>query len=165
VAARSENVARAGAVNRSTRIRDLNRSDSVRSDFPRSGRGHHDWSHVHNWGARNGWHHGSEWSSGHDWNWHHHHRFFFEGAWVIGDYPYFGDYPVEYSIDTQPIYPVSSTGVSVQQALADAGYYNGPIDGVVGPGTGAAIAAYQEDNGLPISGRIDDELMSSLGLI
>jgi len=42
--------------------------------------------------------------------------------------------------------------VNVQKALKKAGYYNGAIDGKVGPGTRDAIAAFQKDNGLKADG-------------
>jgi len=56
------------------------------------------------------------------------------------------------------------TAAAVQDALAQEGYYNGPIDGIVGPGTRAAISNYQADSGLIITGMIDDSLVRSLGL-
>ncbi len=42
--------------------------------------------------------------------------------------------------------------VNIQKALKKAGYYNGAIDGKVGPGTRDAIAAFQKDNGLKADG-------------
>ena len=84
---------------------------------------------------------------------------------MIGDYPRFGYDPVGYQYDPQPLYPVNSTVVSVQNVLAQDGYYDGPIDGIAGGGTRGAIADYQSDHGLPVSGLIDAELLSSLGLI
>ncbi|MEQ1861310.1 MAG: peptidoglycan-binding domain-containing protein [Chthoniobacteraceae bacterium] len=52
----------------------------------------------------------------------------------------------------------------VQAALADAGYDPGPVDGVPGSMTRHAVAAYQADNGLAATGRIDTSLVRSLGL-
>ena len=46
--------------------------------------------------------------------------------------------------------------VDVQEQLARAGYYDGPIDGVLGPMTREAIAAYQADNGLAVTSAIDE---------
>ena len=43
----------------------------------------------------------------------------------------------------------------VQSALRDKGYYYGPIDGVMGPETEAAIRAYQRDNNLPETGQLN----------
>lgn len=42
--------------------------------------------------------------------------------------------------------------VNIQKALKKAGYYNGTVDGKVGPGTRDAIAAFQKDNGLKADG-------------
>ena len=42
--------------------------------------------------------------------------------------------------------------VNIQKALKKAGYYNGAVDGKVGPGTRDAIAAFQKDNGLKADG-------------
>ena len=42
--------------------------------------------------------------------------------------------------------------VNIQKALKKAGYYSGPLDGKVGPGTRDAIAAFQKDNGLTADG-------------
>ena len=42
--------------------------------------------------------------------------------------------------------------VNIQKALKKAGYYNGALDGKVGPGTRDAIAAFQKDNGLKADG-------------
>jgi hypothetical protein len=57
-----------------------------------------------------------------------------------------------------------SLAVDVQRRLARRGYYHGPIDGVVGPGTRSAIAAYQADHGLRRDGMMTQEVVSSLGL-
>jgi len=42
--------------------------------------------------------------------------------------------------------------VNIQKALKKAGYYDGPLDGKVGPGTRDAIRAFQRDNGLAEDG-------------
>lgn len=52
----------------------------------------------------------------------------------------------------------------VQLALRRRGYYHGPIDGDLGPGSRAAIRDYQYDRGLAVTGRIDTALLRSLGL-
>ena len=49
--------------------------------------------------------------------------------------------------------------VNIQRMLARRGYYRGPIDGIVGPETRAAIRAFQADNGLRPTGRIDSGLL------
>ena len=55
--------------------------------------------------------------------------------------------------------------VNVQEQLARAGYYDGPIDGMLGPMTREAIAAYQADNGLAITSAIDEPTLAALGLV
>jgi len=55
--------------------------------------------------------------------------------------------------------------VNVQEQLAAAGYYDGPIDGVLGPMTREAIAAYQADNGLAVTSAIDEPTLATLGLV
>lgn len=58
----------------------------------------------------------------------------------------------------------SRTEASVQRALSQRGYYRGPIDGDMGPGSRAAVARYQADNGMKATGAINDSLLRSLGL-
>jgi Putative peptidoglycan binding domain len=55
--------------------------------------------------------------------------------------------------------------VNVQQQLAAAGYYDGPIDGQLGPMTREAIAAYQADNGLAVTSAIDEPTLATMGLV
>src|ERR687897_2069537 len=50
---------------------------------------------------------------------------------------------------------VSSYTKALQQALADAGYYDATVDGIYGPKTVAAVQALQEANGLPQTGTPD----------
>jgi murein L,D-transpeptidase YcbB/YkuD len=49
-----------------------------------------------------------------------------------------------------------------QQALKDKGYDPGPIDGIYGPRTRAAVREYQKKEGLKVSGRFDDDTMGRL---
>jgi len=53
---------------------------------------------------------------------------------------------------------------SAQQQLQSAGYYHGPIDGVDGPMTHAAIRKYQQDNNLKVNGRLDNQTCNKLGV-
>ena len=50
---------------------------------------------------------------------------------------------------------VETYTTTLQQALADAGYYEGEVDGVYGPETVAAVQALQKANGLPQTGTLD----------
>jgi len=53
---------------------------------------------------------------------------------------------------------------SVQMALTRSGYYNGPIDGRIGPMSRQAISNYQSDRGFRVTGYPDANLLNSLGL-
>ncbi|MGN6470726.1 MAG: peptidoglycan-binding domain-containing protein, partial [Rhizobiaceae bacterium] len=53
----------------------------------------------------------------------------------------------------------------VQASLAKLKLYSGPVDGLDGPQTGQAIAAYQKSAGLPASGHIDGFLLKRLGIL
>jgi peptidoglycan hydrolase-like protein with peptidoglycan-binding domain len=50
-----------------------------------------------------------------------------------------------------------------QQALKQAGHDPGPVDGVEGARTTAAVKAYQNANGLSVCGRLDDATRARLG--
>jgi hypothetical protein len=68
-----------------------------------------------------------------------------------------------------PIYgynglPPDQVTVDVQQQLQRDGYYNGPIDGALGPMTREAIAAFQADNGLSVTSVIDEPTLATLGI-
>jgi peptidoglycan hydrolase-like protein with peptidoglycan-binding domain len=52
----------------------------------------------------------------------------------------------------------------VQLALQKHGYYVGDNQGQFGMETRAAVRRYRRDHGLPIIGKIDQELLRSLGL-
>jgi peptidoglycan hydrolase-like protein with peptidoglycan-binding domain len=50
----------------------------------------------------------------------------------------------------------------VQQALSDAGYYHGAVDGVYGPETVQAVEDLQKANGLPVTGAVDKATAAAL---
>jgi peptidoglycan hydrolase-like protein with peptidoglycan-binding domain len=54
---------------------------------------------------------------------------------------------------------------TVQEELAKRRYYAGPIDGILGGQTSAAIRDFQEDNGLPVTGEVSLELVNYLRLV
>jgi hypothetical protein len=54
---------------------------------------------------------------------------------------------------------------NVQQQLAADGYYNGPVDGELGPQTREAIANYQAANGLAVTSAIDEPTLATMGLV
>ncbi|MCE9519997.1 MAG: peptidoglycan-binding protein, partial [Verrucomicrobia bacterium] len=61
-------------------------------------------------------------------------------------------------------YSNNSGDAAVQRALARRGYYQGSIDGELGPQSRRAIARYQADHGLRATGIISSSLLQSLGL-
>lgn len=80
-----------------------------------------------------------------------------------GGYPYSG-YNNYYSYYT-PTYGYNASLVAaVQRRLGQLGYYRGVVDGVAGPRTRGAIAAFESRNGLVVDGRISRPLLDRLGL-
>ena len=55
--------------------------------------------------------------------------------------------------------------LTVQEELAARGYYRGPLDGIAGRGTRAAILKYEQDNGLPRTGEVSLMLVNHLRLV
>jgi Putative peptidoglycan binding domain len=119
--------------------------------------------------------------NGHWWAWD-------RGAWIgleAGYYPwdYFPyyaydyypyDYYPGYYADVEPYY--SNDGVSgslpapdptltvVQQDLTKLGYYRGPIDGLYGRATRDAVAHYQNDHRIAVTGTLTTQTLQSLGV-
>lgn len=66
--------------------------------------------------------------------------------------------------------PASGTVLSVaavrnlQTRLRQLGYYNGAIDGVWGPGAQSAITRFQQASGIAVSGRINPQTVTAMGL-
>jgi hypothetical protein len=52
----------------------------------------------------------------------------------------------------------------VQETLRSDGYYQGRVDGLMGPQTRAGIRRYQESNHLAVTGRLDDQTAGKLGV-
>lgn len=76
-----------------------------------------------------------------------------------GYYPYDGPIYTGYA-DLTPDRVV----INVQVQLQRDGYYFGSIDGILGPQTRQALAAFQADNGLAITSAIDERTIATLGL-
>jgi len=77
-------------------------------------------------------------------------------GWSVMTQPYYVSYPV------YATYPVET---AVQVELKKRGFYAGPIDGQIGPGTQQSIANYQQANGLKVNGKINKALLVSLGIV
>jgi hypothetical protein len=89
----------------------------------------------------------------------------YDGWW----YPAWGYDPYSYYGYDQPIYgydglPPDQVIADVQGALQQQGYFQYAVDGNMGPLTRAAIANYQRDHLLPMTGEIDPATLGSLGL-
>jgi hypothetical protein len=80
-----------------------------------------------------------------------------------GGSPY-GGYNNNYSYYTPSYSYNGSTVAAVQQRLGRLGYYRGAVDGVMGPQTRNAIAAFESRNGMGVDGTISRSLLNSLGL-
>jgi hypothetical protein len=115
----------------------------------------------------------SEW---HDKNWWHSHHnrivFVFDAPyfWNAGYwYPAWGYAPDAYYAWDGPIYasnnlPPDQVIANVQASLQQQGYYQGEVDGLLGPQTRGALAAYQRDHGLYETSAIDQPTLQSLGM-
>ena len=117
------------------------------------------------------------WHEWHDRNWWHNHCetivFVTTGCYFLdGSYwfPAWGYDPLQSYYDYDgPIYTYSDllpdeVIANVQTALQDAGYFYGEITGSLGVDTRAALANFQRDYGLQITGAIDEATVEALGL-
>jgi len=113
----------------------------------------------------------------HDRNWWRQHCntiVFVSGGYYFLDgsywYPAWGYDPLNNYYDYDgPVYTYGNllpdeVIANVQVALQEAGYYGGPITGSLSVETRAALANYQRDQGLLITGAIDEPTIESLGL-
>jgi hypothetical protein len=109
------------------------------------------------------------------WGSHHHSLSLIGGGWYYWDsgywYPAWGydDSAAYYPYDG-PIYvghharPFDQVVADVQSVLQEQGYYHGEVDGLVGPLTQEALAAYQSAQGLPPTAAVDEPTLESLDL-
>jgi hypothetical protein len=71
----------------------------------------------------------------------------------------------EYDDQSGSVDQDSDSGVAVaQDRLARQGYYRDEIDGILGPETRRAIARYQSDHGLRVTGYLSPDTIRALGL-
>lgn len=71
--------------------------------------------------------------------------------------------------DQQSTYQVQASGEQseikeAQRVLKDQDLYQGNIDGIVGPQTRSALRQFQEQQGLQVSGTLDDQTKQALGV-
>jgi hypothetical protein len=146
------NIARTNEARANIARTNVNRNGSHKSmafggsGYANNGGGHYQYAFA----SHGGWNHNQRYF------WHGHHYGWFNNGWFILDPGYYG--PGYNGYNGGPV------SVEVQEALSQQGYYRGPIDGVVGPGTSAAIASYQQNNGLAVTGTITPGLLNSLGI-
>lgn len=100
-----------------------------------------------------------DWNQNQQYYWNHHNYCWYQGGWLIIDA---GFNPYYVTTGYSGNYNNGSIVSSVQQSLANQGYYNGPIDGIMGRGTRHAIANYQGDHNLNATGHINGDLLQSL---
>lgn len=107
------------------------------------------------------------------WRSHYNRIVFVGGGWWFWNagywFPAWGYDPYGYYPYDGPIYGYNGLApnqviVDVQGQLQRDGYYTGPIDGVLGPMTRQAIAAFQTDHGLAVTASIDEPTLSTLGI-
>ena len=130
---------------------------------------------------------GNEWSysAAQRWNWREHHNrdwwrrsnyrlvrygggyWYWNSGWWYPAYgydPYYSHYVYDGPIFGYGYAAPGDVTVEVQRALAQQGYYYGPIDGILGPGTRSAIQRYQINHGLAVTAAIDEQTLYTLGL-
>lgn len=115
-----------------------------------------------------------EWHNRDWWRSHHTRIIFVSGGWYYWDtgywYPAWGYDPyADYYPYDGPIYGYNDLSPdqvieNVQLQLQRDGYYAGPIDGVLGPMTRQALAAFQADRGLAVTSAVDEPTLATLGL-
>jgi len=115
----------------------------------------------------------SQWHERNWWRNHYNRVVFVYGGWYAWNAGYWipawgYDSNAYYAYDG-PIYaynnlPPDQVIANVQAALQEQGYYQGEVDGLLGPLTRAAVADYQRDHGLYITSAIDRPTLSSLGM-
>lgn len=66
--------------------------------------------------------------------------------------------------EEKPAVSHSQDITKVQESLRDKGYYQGKVDGILGPQTREGIRQYQKSENLPVTGRLDAETAGKLGV-
>jgi len=111
-----------------------------------------------NWSAANTH---SDWNHSGQHSWNNNNYMWYQGGWLLITAA-FNPFYVTSGYSNNGYYNNGSLVSSVQASLNNQGYYNGPIDGNIGPGTRQAIASYQNDNNLNVTGHINGPLLQSL---
>lgn len=108
------------------------------------------------------------------WRSHYNHIVFIYGGWYYWNagywFPAWGYAPDSVYYYDGPIYASNpeedpaQVVANVQSALQQQGYYQGDVDGVLGPQTRAALAEYQSAQGLEPTGAVDEPTLETLGM-
>ena len=178
--AAARNAARANAqqqaaLNRATTANPVNRAAAVRANNANA-RVVNDWRSERfsgtNYAAfrdyRRQWHNRDWWNNNYSrvilvgggwWYWN---AGYWYPAWGYDpDYTYYPyDGPIYGYGDLTPDQVI----INVQAQLQNDGYYSGTVDGVLGPQTRRAIAAFQSDHGLAVTSAVDQPTLATLGL-
>jgi Putative peptidoglycan binding domain len=114
-----------------------------------------------------------EWHDRGWWRSHYNRIVFVNNGWYYWNagywFPAWGYAPSAYYAYDGPIYGYNGLApdrviVDVQSQLQRDGYYDGPVDGVLGPTSREAIAAFQADHGLAVTSVIDQPTLATLGI-
>jgi hypothetical protein len=128
------------------------------------------WQGKNYWAFRN---YSPAWHDRGWWRGHYNRVVFAYGGWYYWNsgwwYPAWGYAPNSYYAYDGPIYaynslPPDQVVANVQAALQAQGYYQGEVDGLLGPLTREAIADYQRGHGLYTTAAIDQPTLESLGM-
>ena len=123
------------------------------------------------------------WSNRHNWDRRHRHRswwrsnytrfalfgggyYYWNNGWWYPAYgydPYFSTYAYDAPIYAYQNQDPGQVIANVQAALNRRGFDAGPVDGSFGPQTRRALIYFQRENGLPVTGQIDEATLSELG--
>jgi hypothetical protein len=131
--------------------------------------GSQNWKGQKYWAFKN---YNSQWHDNSWWGSHYNRIMLFSGGYYYWDNGYY--YPAwgynsanEYYPYDGPIYsyndmPLDQEIANIQTALQQQGYYQGDIDGLLGPQTRAALAQYQQANGLETTSAVDQPTVEAL---
>jgi hypothetical protein len=176
---KSNTVNKHGTVNKNYKIQQFNVSKNGNQKYQavKFNQNYHI-AGAHNW-------HGSQYVAfanyhpvWHDQGWwgshYGNHLVFILGGWYYWNanywYPAWGYDPGAVYYFDGPVYashPDVDPGqvvANVQSALQQEGYYQGDIDGILGPQTRAALADYQSAQGIEPTGAVDEPTLQSLGM-
>ncbi len=129
------------------------------SNFAEAQHHHGEYGHHH---GRNWWHNRCDTVilvGGGYWGW-------YDGWWypAWGYDPYYSYYDYDGPIYGYDGLTPDEAVANVQSELQRLGYYSGSVDGVLGPLTRDALRRYQRDQGISVTGAIDQPTATSLGL-